>query len=104
MNGNLTRRETGSAKKFTELKLSRNRAKSDIAVQKINQEFECQRFQLHQASRWADQAQRDKINWFGDLGLRNALQENCARDCKEIAELRKILSEETERGEQTSNN
>ena len=27
--------------------------------QEINQEFESQRFQLHQASRWADQAQRD---------------------------------------------
>ena len=50
MNGNLTRRETGSAKNFTELKLSRNREKSDIAVQEINQEFECHRFQLHQAS------------------------------------------------------
>ena len=32
----------------------------DFAFQKINQEFESQRFQLHQASRWADQAQRDK--------------------------------------------
>ena len=29
---------------------------SDIAFQEINQEFESQRFQLHQASRWADQA------------------------------------------------
>ena len=29
---------------------------SDIAFQEINQEFESQRFQLHQAGRWAYQA------------------------------------------------
>ena len=33
----------------------------DFAFQEINQEFESQRFQLHQARRWAYQAQRDKI-------------------------------------------
>ena len=32
---------------------------SNIAFHEINQEFESQRFQLHQASRWADQAQRE---------------------------------------------
>ena len=32
------------------------KSNSDIAFQEINQEFESQRFQLHQASRWADQA------------------------------------------------
>ena len=41
---------------------------SETAFREINQEFESQRFQSHQASRWADQAQRDKIsfmeNWF----------------------------------------
>ena len=31
----------------------------DIAFQEINQELESQRFQVHQASRWADQAQRE---------------------------------------------
>ena len=39
---------------------------SDFAFHEINQDFESQRFQLLQASRWADQAQRDKIsleNW-----------------------------------------
>ena len=39
---------------------------SDIAFRENNQEFESQRFQLHQASRWADQAQRDKISLYGD--------------------------------------
>ena len=48
-------------------KLSRN---SDSAFQEINQEFESQRFQLQQASRWADQAQRDKISLYGGLELR----------------------------------
>ena len=37
----------------------------DFAFREINQEFESQRFQLHQASRWADQAQRDKISSYG---------------------------------------
>ena len=45
----------------------------DIAFQVINQEFESQRFQLFQASRWADQAQRDKISLCGELELRNRL-------------------------------
>ena len=40
---------------------------SDFASQEINQEFESQRFQLHQASRLADQAQRDKISLCGEL-------------------------------------
>ena len=33
---------------------------SDVAFQEIKQEFESQRFQLHHASRWADQAQRER--------------------------------------------
>ena len=60
---------------------------SDIAFHEINQEFESQRFQLQQASRWADQAQRDKISLHGELELRKRLfQENHARDCEEIEE------------------
>ena len=47
---------------------------SDIALHEINQEFESQRFHLHQASRWADQAQRDQISLHGDLELRSKLQ------------------------------
>ena len=64
---------------------------SDVAVHEINQEFESQRVQLQQASRWADQARRDKISLYGELELRNRLfQENHARDCQEIEELRRI--------------
>ena len=37
---------------------------SDFACQEINQQCESPRFQLHQASRWADQAQRDKISLY----------------------------------------
>ena len=40
---------------------------SDFTFHEINQEFESQRFQLHQASRWGDQAQRDKISVYGEL-------------------------------------
>ena len=74
---------------------------SDIAFREINQEFESQRFQLHQASRWSDQAQRDKISLYGELELRNRLfQEDHARDCQESEELRRICCEEANRARQ----
>ena len=74
---------------------------SDFAFQEINQEFESQRFQLYQASRWANQAQRDKISFCGELELRNRLvQENHAMDCQEIEELRRIICEEADRARQ----
>ena len=74
---------------------------SDFAFQDINQEKESQRFQLPQASRWADQAQRDKISLYGELELRNRLfQENHARDCQEIEELKSICCEEADRARQ----
>ena len=74
---------------------------SDTAFQKINQEFESQRFQLHQASRWADQAQRDKTSLYGELELRTRLfQEDYARYCQESEELRRICCAETDRARQ----
>ena len=67
---------------------------SEFAFREINQEFESQRSQLHQASRWADQAQRDKISLYGELELRNRLfRENHARECQEVEELRRIFLE-----------
>ena len=74
---------------------------SDFAFQEINQEFESQQFQLHQASRWADQAQRDKISLYLELEMRSRLfHENHARDCQEIEELRSICCEEADRARQ----
>ena len=74
---------------------------SDIAFQEINQELESQRFQVHQASRWADQAQRSKISLYGQLELRNRLcQQNHATDCQEIEDLRRICCEETDSARQ----
>ena len=73
----------------------------DIALREINQEFESQRFQLQQANRWADQAQRDKISLYGELELRNRVfQEYHVRDCQEIEELRRICCEEKDRARQ----
>ena len=61
---------------------------ADVALYEVNQEFESQRFQLQQASRWAEQAQRDNISLNGKMELRTRpLQENHARDCQEIEEL-----------------
>ena len=59
-------------------------------------------FQLHQASRWADQAQRErKISLYGELELRNRLfQKDHVRGCQEIEELRRICCEETDRARQ----
>ena len=52
---------------------------------------------------WADQSQRDKISLYGELELRSRLfQDNHARDCKEIEELRRIDCEETDRARQAS--
>ena len=57
--------------------------------------LEPQRFQQHQPSRSADQAQRDKIRLYGELEKRNRLfQEDHAIDCQEIEELRRICCEE----------
>ena len=68
----------------------------DHSFQEINQVLESQRFQLHQASRWTDQASRDKFSPSGESELRNRLfQESHARDCQEIEELRRICCEET---------
>ena len=69
--------------------------KTDMALYEVNQEFESQRFQLQQATRWADQAQRDKKSLCGELELRNSLfQDSQAKDCQEIEELRRICCEE----------
>ena len=74
---------------------------SDSALHEINQEFESQRFQLHQASRWADQAQRDEIRFYVELELKNRLfQESQAKDFQEVEELRRICYEETDRARQ----
>ena len=74
---------------------------SDMAFQEINQEFESQRFQLHQSNRWADQAQRDKISLYGELELRNRLfQEDHARDCQDIERWRRFCCDETDRAKQ----
>ena len=71
---------------------------SDIAFQETNQEFESQRFQPHQASRWSDQAQRDKISLYGELELRRRLFQK--KDCEEIGELRSVCCEEAARARQ----
>ena len=72
-----------------------------MLFKRLIKNFESQRFQLHQASRRADQAQRDKISLYGELELRNRLfHEDNARDCQEIEELRRICCEETDRARQ----
>ena len=75
---------------------------SDVALYEVNQ-FGSHRFQPPQANRWADQAQRDKISWYGELELRNRLfQESQANDCQEIEELRRkyFSKKQIEQGKQ----
>ena len=85
------------------LRLRREIGKREIltSLQEINQEFESQRFQVHQTSGWADQAQRDKISLYGELELRRRFfQKDHARDCPKNEELRRICCEETDRARQ----
>ena len=71
----------------------------DHAFRETNQEFESQRFHLHQASQQADQAQRQKISLYGGLELRNRLfQENHGKVNQEIEE--RICCEEIEQTRQ----
>ena len=81
MNGKLTQlfeeRERITQQKLYEAEAeieTRNweKQRKDIAFHEINDGFESQRFQVHQASRWADQAQRDKICLCGELELRRS--------------------------------
>ena len=85
-------------------KLRREVVKIEIATllfHEINQEVESQRFQLQQANRSADQAQRDKISLCAELELRIRLfQEDHARDCQETEELRRSCCEGADRARQ----
>ena len=89
---------------------------SDIAFHVINRDSESQRCQQHQASRWADQAQRvrsirssspndysynrrvkgtdqaqrDNISLYGELEMKNRLfRESETKDCQQLEELRR---------------
>ena len=65
---------------------------------KPNGELESQRLELSQATQWADQAQREKVNLCGELEMSNSIfQEKRVRDCQEIEELRRMCCSETGR-------
>ena len=87
----------GEAEADLEVKHWENR-NSDIALYEIDQEFESQRLQLHQANQWADQAERDEKSLEGELEMRNRLsRQNQAKNCSQIEEMRRICCEETDR-------
>ena len=69
----LSLRDRQNLHQFLELKAELAVKSADISFHEINQKFESQRLQLHQANQWADQAQRDKISLYGELELRNRL-------------------------------
>ena len=57
--------------------------------------------ELYQAHQWADQAQRERLRFCGDLEMRNRLfHERRAKACQEIEELTRICCEETDRARQ----
>ena len=75
---------------------------SDSALYEANRELESQRLELNQANRWADQAQRERIGWHGELEMRSRLfQESRQRDCQNIEELRRFCSLEAEKARQS---
>ena len=64
---------------------------ADIALCETNRKLESQRLELYEAKQWAAQAHREEMSLRGDLEVRNRLfQESRARNCQEIAELRRI--------------
>ena len=74
---------------------------SDIALYEINQEFEVPTITATTGESMTDHAQRNKMSLYGELELRNRLfQEDQARDCQEIEELRRICCEETDQTRQ----
>ena len=76
---------------------------ADIAPYETNRQLESQRLELYQANQWADQAQREQICLFEelDIGMGNRIfQEDHAKDCQEIEELRRICCEEAEQARQ----
>ena len=79
-------------------RISWERRNSDFALFETNQQLESQRLALHQANQWADQAQMENHRIFEELTMKsNLYQENHARNCQEIEELRRICCKQAER-------
>ena len=71
------------------------RRKSELALYESQQQLESQKRESPQASQWADQAQRERINLCGDLEMRSRIHyENQVSTNKDSEELRRICSEE----------
>ena len=82
----------------------RERRNADIALYETGMQLQSQRMELYQAAQLSDQAQREK-SWPSEkLEMRNrAFQEDRARGCQEIQELRRICCAEAERARQLKN-
>ena len=75
---------------------------ADIALYETVRQLESQRLELYQANQRADQAQRAKKSWlFGEPHIKNKIfQDDRAKDCQAIEELRSICCEEADRARQ----
>ena len=89
MGENSAQRKLHSTEYDVEIK-NLERRNSEYALIESQRELESERLQLRQASQWADQAQREKINLCGELELRNFFhEESYARSCQETEELKR---------------
>ena len=77
------------------------RRNADIALYETGRQIESQEMELNQANQLSDEAQREKSRLCEELFLRNsAFQEDRARDCQEIEELRRLCCVEADRSRQ----
>ena len=71
---------------------------ADVALCETGMQLQSQRMELHQANHLTDQTRREKIWLFEELEMRNKVfQEDRARNCQEIGDLRRICCAEAER-------
>ena len=71
------------------------RRKSELVLYESQQQLESQKGESPQASQWADQAQRERVNLCGELEMRKRIRyENQVSTNQDSEELRRICSEE----------
>ena len=72
-----------------------NKENQNSPYYETHQKLEFERMELLPANQWAHQAQREKTNLCGELGIRNRLHHECqVRTSQETEELRRICDEE----------
>ena len=92
------RRRLSDADAHLESREWEEREKPEFALYETHQQLESQKKELLQASQWADQAQRERMNLCGETEMRNRLRhESQLKTNHQIEELRKFGHEEAKK-------